>query len=141
MSYKVKDYMQKTFKTVDEEKTVRAASADIGEEDEGFLIVTQAGSPKGVITAMDVVTKVVAERKDPEKVKVRDVMSSPLISVEPNSDLLEAFELMGKNIINRLAVINDGIIYGIVTTRDIAQHCGDYANKAVKDMLRWSSVV
>ena len=138
MSYKVKDYMQKTFKTVDAGSSVKAASAVIGEDDEGFLIVTEGASPKGVMTAIDVVSKVVATGKDPDKVLVKDIMSSPLISVKPEDDLLSASEAMAKNGINRLAVINGGIIYGVITSRNIAQHCGEYVNKAIKDMLRWS---
>ena len=45
---------------------------------------------------------------------------------------------MRKNNVRRLPVVRDGIIYGVLTAQDIAQHCGDYVSKSIRDMLRWS---
>ena len=76
--------------------------------------------------------------KDLDKTMVADVMSTPLVTVDPDEDLIKASEMMAKQNVPRLAVVKSGIIYGVITTRDIAQRCGDYVDKSVKDILRWS---
>ena len=139
MSYKVKDYMDAFFKTVDINASIReAASIIAGNQVQGFLIVTDKGVPKGVVTSIDIVIKVVAEGRSPEEVKVLEVMTSPLITIDPDEDLLKASELMQKNNVRRLVVEKNGIIYGVLTSSDIARRCGEYVNKATRDLLRWS---
>jgi len=138
MSYKVKDYMDKTFMTIDVGASIREAAKMIAGGEHAYVIVTQTGKPTGMIASVDIVKKVVAEGKDLDMTKVGEVMKSPLISVDPDEDLIKASEIMYKQGIRRLAVVKSGIIYGIITSSDIAQRCGDYVDKSVKDILRWS---
>jgi len=137
-SYRVKDYMDKTFMTIDVGQSVREAAKMIAEGEHGYIIVTEKGTPKGMIASRDIIAKVVAPNKDIDKTVVGDVMSAPLVTVDPDEDLIKASEMMAKQNVHRLAVVKGGIIYGVVTTRDIAQRCGDYVDKSVKDILRWS---
>ena len=130
--------MDKTFMTIDAGRSVREAAKMIAEGEHAYIIVTEKGTPKGMIASRDIVAKVVATSKDLDKIMVSDVMSSPLVTVDPDEDLIKASEMMAKQNVHRLAVIKSGIIYGVITTRDIAQRCGDYVDKSVKDILRWS---
>ncbi len=130
--------MDKTFMTIDVGRSVREAAKMIAEGEHAYLIVTEKGTPKGMIASRDIVAKVVATSKDLDKMMVADVMSSPLVTVDPDEDLIKASEMMAKQNVRRLAVVKSGIIYGVITTRDIAQRCGDYVDKSVKDILRWS---
>jgi CBS domain-containing protein len=130
--------MDKTFMTIDEGRSVREAAKMIAEGEHAYIIVTEKGTPKGMIASRDIVAKVVATSKDLDKMMVADVMSTPLVTVDPDEDLIKASEMMAKQNVRRLAVIKSGIIYGVITTRDIAQRCGDYVDKSVKDILRWS---
>ncbi len=138
MSYRVKDYMDKTFVTIDVEASIRETSKMIAEDDHSYIIVTERGAPTGMIGPKDIVVKVVAAGLDLDKTKVRDAMASPLITIDPDEDLLKASEMMQKQDVRRLAVVNGGIIYGVITSEDIAQRCGEYVDKSVKDILRWS---
>ncbi len=130
--------MDKTFMTIDAGRSVREAAKMIAEGEHAYIIVTEKGTPKGMIASRDIVAKVVATSKDLDKMMVADVMSTPLVTVDPDEDLIKASEMMAKQNVRRLAVIKSGIIYGVITTRDIAQRCGDYVDKSVKDILRWS---
>lgn len=103
----------------------------------GFLIVVKDGSPAGIVTERDFVNKIIAHDLDPKKVLVGEIMSSPLITVDPDEDLLVASEIMQKHNIRRLPVVKEGTIYGVITSTDISRHCVDYVNK-FKDMLRWA---
>jgi CBS domain-containing protein len=138
VSYRVKDYMDKYFITIDVGASIRVASKMIAESKQDYIIVTEVGQPKGMIAPMDIVVKVLAAGLDLDKANVRDAMSAPLVTIDPDEDLLKASEMMQKQDVRRLAVVKNGIIYGVVTSKDIAQRCGEYVDKSVKDVLRWS---
>ncbi len=138
MSYVVKDYMEKDFPKVDVNATVLEASKLLVDGDKGYAIVLDKSQPKGIITDSDIIKKTIVEQKDPTKVKVAEIMSSPLVSVEPEEDLIKTAELLKKKGIKRVAVVKSGIIYGVVTTTTITQSCGEYVDKSVRDVLRWS---
>jgi len=139
MSYLVKHYMRKEVPTVNESTSVLDAAKAMTEAGKGFLIVLKEGQPTGIVTEHDFVQKVIMGQKDPAKVLVSEVMSSPLITIDPDEDLRAASELMQKHRIRRLPVVRDGIIYGAVTTRDITKSLGAYADQSVRDILRWAT--
>jgi predicted transcriptional regulator len=130
--------MDKEFMTIESSQSVREAAKMIANGEHEYIVVTEKGKPKGMIGPRNIVAKVMALSKDPDKTLVGNAMRSPLISVDPDEDLIEASKLMAKHEVSRLAVVKGDIIYGIITTGDIAQRCGDYADKSVKDIMRWS---
>ncbi|MDP2901447.1 MAG: CBS domain-containing protein [Candidatus Bathyarchaeota archaeon] len=138
MSYYVKDYMDKDFPTIQVEASAVEAAKALNTTKKGYIIVLEKGKPLGIVTEWDLVSKVLAAEKDPKKLSLRQVASTPLITVDPDKDLLEASELMQKNGVKRLPVVKGGVIYGVITSTNIAQKCGEYVNKSVKDVLRWS---
>ena len=67
-----------------------------------------------------------AEGKDPQSSTVRDVMTSRLVTVDPDQDLDEALRLMAEHQVRRLPVVEeDGKLVGIVAQADIAKHTSD----------------
>ncbi len=140
-SYQVKAYMLKEFRTISSEVTVAEAARTMASDEskEGYLIVLRAGRPVGIITESDVVNKVVAKNLDASKTSVAEIMSSPLITVDPDSDLLDAAELMKERNVRRLIVMRDEVVYGILTASDIAQACGQYVDKTVRDIIPWTT--
>jgi CBS domain-containing protein len=137
MSYLVKYYMRKEVPTCGNRSSVSEAAKVMEKTGRGFLIVVKDGSPAGIVTERDFVNKIIAHDLDPKKVLVGEIMSSPLITVDPDEDLLVASEIMQKHNIRRLPVVKEGTIYGVITSTDISRHCVDYVNK-FKDMLRWA---
>ena len=138
MSYYVKDYMDKDFPTIQVEASITEVAKLLNDTKKGYVIVLEKGKPMGIVTEWDLVSKVIAAEKDPKKLPLKQVTSSPLITVDPDKDLIEASELMQKSGIKRLPVVKGGVIYGVITSTNIAQKCGEYVNKSVKDVLRWS---
>ena len=90
MSLKVEDVMVKEVITIDENSTVKEAADVMNKFEIGCLIAVKKGKAMGIITERDLLKRVVAEAKDSNKTKVKDVMSSPLVVVEPSMDLCEA---------------------------------------------------
>ncbi len=83
----------------------------------GAIIVMSDGTPAGIITERDIVEKVVKARKDPDKTRAQEIMSSPLISMEFDKSAADALKLMRDKRIRRLAVTRKGRLTGIVTER------------------------
>jgi CBS domain-containing protein len=87
--------------------------------DVGCCVIVSGGEPIGIITESDVLAKVVRAGKEPGKTLARDVMSSPLISIESAKPLSQALRTMHDKLIRRLAVVKGGRMVGIVTARRI----------------------
>lgn len=85
----------------------------------GSVIVVDGSKPIGIVTERDIVTKVAAENRSPSSVTVREVMTSPVISVHPDVDVEEAARKMSGRRIRRLPVVTEGKLVGVVTENDI----------------------
>ncbi len=137
MSTLVKYYMKKEVPTTEDKSSVTEAAKTMIKSSRGFLIVLKDGKPTGIVTEHDFVEKVIAKELDPSKVIISEIMSFPIITIDPDEDLLKASELMKKHNIRRLPVVKDGIIYGVLTTRDVSQQVREYVDKSVRDIIRW----
>jgi len=119
---KVEEVMSNDITTVDELSTVYEAARLMTARALGYLLVKSNGRFIGILTEKDMVKKIIARRMDASKVKVKQVMSSPLICVEPQADLRDAVRIMRINGINRLPVREGDDIKGIVSTADITKY-------------------
>ena len=137
-AYKVKHYMRTEIPTIESNATVSDAAKAMEKTDGEFLIVLKELTPVGIVTDRDFVKKVMAKDLDPKKIYVSEVMTSPLVTIGPEDDLQKASELMQKNNIHRLPVVNGGIIYGVLTAADITFRFIDYVNQSTKELLRWA---
>jgi len=121
MSLRVDDVMVKEVMTIDESSTVKEAAEIMNKFEIGCLIAVRKGKAMGIVTERDLLKRVVAESKDANKTKVKDVMSSPLVVVEPSMDLEEAVKLMFQMKIKKLPVVDEKRLVGLVTLTDIAR--------------------
>lgn len=105
-------------------------------------VITQEGSAVGIVTERDLVSKVLAESIDARNVLVRDIMSTPLITVAPSASLTNAAEMMAEYRVRRLVVVDgEGNLAGIVTTGDIARALAEkhgYREATFNAMARYS---
>ncbi len=83
----------------------------------GAVVVISGGAPAGIVTERDIVEKITRNRKDPDKIRAQDIMSSPIISIEADKSVTDALKLMRDKNIRRLAVTRKGRLVGIVTER------------------------
>jgi len=85
----------------------------------GAVIIMSGGTPTGIVTERDIVEKIVRARRDPNKTRAQEVMSSPLLSIEVDRSVADALRLMRDRKTRRLAVTRKGRLVGIVTERRI----------------------
>ncbi len=126
MAKTIRDLMTSNPTTIEPDKTVVDAAKLMGDEDAGLIPIVEGRKLVGTITDRDIATRVVAESKDPQSTKVRDVMTSRLVTIDPDQDLDEALRLMAQHQVRRLPVVEeDGKIVGIVAQADVAKHTSD----------------
>lgn len=115
----VKDTMSRNFSGVDSHSTVLEAARKIARSNTDSVIVTQNGDSLGIITGHDIIVKTVIKNVLPSEMTAGEIMSSPIITAKPSTDIIEAAEMMVKYNIRRLAVMENDSIVGMITDRDI----------------------
>jgi CBS domain-containing protein len=119
MAVLVKDEMNRNVKTVAPDDTVKSAAEKMSKYWLGSLIVVENGGVVGIITERDILSKVVVFGKGPEKVRIKEIMSKNVITIDENKTLEEAIRLMKANDIKKLPVMKGAKLAGIITTTDI----------------------
>jgi CBS domain-containing protein len=114
----VQDIMSKDVITIPIQASMAESAKIMGAHHIGSLIVEVDATPTGIITERDLLSKVLAKGKKPEKVFVREVMSSPLLTIIPTATIREAAQSMiAKK--GRLVVFKEGLLIGIITAADL----------------------
>lgn len=115
----VGDVMTPKVVTEDEETSVTKLSRDMVVAGIGSVVITKKGKPVGIVTDRDIAIKVIMKDRKASEVKAKEIMSSPLITIEPDAPLEKACELMAEKGIRRLLVIDDDKLVGIISVRNI----------------------
>lgn len=103
----------------------------------GSVLVLDGGRLVGILTETDVV-RLVAQGRDPRAVAVRDVMSSPVVTIEASAELEAAAQLMKDRHLKRLVVVVGPTLRGVITVRDMAYAMPEIGNRALDAIrARW----
>ena len=126
MPQNIRDVMTSNPCTIDAEKSVAYAAKMMLDEDVGLAPIVEGDKLIGMLTDRDIATRVAAEGRNPDQVKVRDVASKQLITIAPEQDLDEALRKMAHHQVRRLPVVEeDGRLVGVVAQADIAREGHD----------------
>lgn len=119
--YTVESVMKKPVVGIAATATVAEAIHRMHERGISSILVEPQtpGGPYGIMTKRDVLSKVVAPGKDPDRLRVADLMSSPVITIPPSTTLRECSALMLEKDIRRILVARGTEILGIVSDTDI----------------------
>jgi len=116
----VKDVMSSPVVTLGEDATSNKVANIMNENDLGCVIVTsKTGKPVGIITERDLVIRVLAKNLKPDAIKVKEIMTAPLVTIEPEATISEAARRMSRLNIRRLGVVYKGNLVGLVSSKDI----------------------
>ena len=118
---KVTEFMTRKIELIESDKSVYDAVERMVDKRIRSLLVQfpDDDQDKGVITARDVVFKVLAKGTDPNNIKVSEIASRPILSIDQNMDFDEAAKIMGKSNVARAFVNADGRIIGVVALMDV----------------------
>ena len=116
----VKDIMSSPVVALDEDSTSNKVATLMDENALGCVIITnKAGKPVGIITERDLVVRVLAKNLVPDAIKAKEIMTSPLVTIQSEATISEAARRMSGMDIRRLGVIYKGNLVGLISSRDI----------------------
>jgi CBS domain-containing protein len=134
----IKDVMVEEVITVKPDTKVRDAVELMNENEIGCLVVTRRGKPVGIITERDILKKIVCRSKNPEQVRVSEIMSGPLVVGKVDMDLGDVARLMLKQNVKKLPIVDGGDLVGLITLTDIVRvdHIEHLLIKIIKQLRK-----
>ncbi len=134
----IKDVMVEEVITVEPNTRVRDAVELMNKNEIGCLVVTRNGKPVGIVTERDILKKIVCQSKNPEQVKVSEIMSEPLVVGKVDMDLGDVARLMLKRNVKKLPIVNGGNLVGLITLTDIVRvdHIEHLLIKIIKQLRK-----
>jgi len=129
---KAKDIMSTDIQMTNEEMTVAQIMGKMLKNKVASLIVDRSydDDSYGIVTRRDIINKVVAVGADPHTLKVKDIMTKPLLIVTPNLSIRDIARLMVHTGVRRMPVFDGHKILGVVSNSDIFTGYGKYINSA-----------
>ncbi|WP_292518162.1 CBS domain-containing protein [Methanoculleus sp.] len=130
----VREVMRSHPTTIDVGETVARAAQSMCRDEVGSCIVLQNNLPIGIVTEEDINCKVVAKDLKPSGTRVSEIMSTPLITIGADRLVGDAAVMMVKHRVRRLPVVEDQLVIGIVTVRDILTVAAE-VNELLADLI------
>ena len=123
--------------TIDENKSILDMAILMTEEFIGSVVITNSSGISGLFTERELVMKVVGKRKDPETVKIKDVMSRDPIKVSPDDTASHCLNLMKEHRCRHLLVFEVDEFVGIVSIRDMVALMIDEKEELIEQLKRY----
>jgi CBS domain-containing protein len=106
--------------TVLPQATVMEAVRTMDQESIGAVVVMDGNVLVGMFSERDLMLRVVFEKRDPEQTQIRDVMTSPVVTIRRDSTADEAFKVMVEKHIRHLPIVErDGKLAGMISMRSL----------------------
>jgi CBS domain-containing protein len=131
MAVLVKSEMNKNVKTLGPDDTVKHAAEKMSRYWMGSVIIVEGSKVVGIVTERDILSKLVLLGKNPSNIKIKDIMSKNVITIEEDKTIEDAVKLMKANDIKKLPVMNKGKLTGVITTTDIITAMDDEFKEGV----------
>jgi len=106
---------------IDADASVLEAVRQMVEANVGSLLVMDGGDVGGIVTERDYLRRVAHEGPADDQVTVREIMSSPLVVVGPETEIDECMAVMTDRRIRHLPVVDGGEVVGIVSIGDVVK--------------------
>ncbi len=117
----VKDIMHDVTK-IYSNTTISEVTRIMDSKSLGSVLIEEDNKILGIMTERDILRKIVAKGQNPDEMKVNDIMTKDIITIDVHEDSLEASRIMDENGIRRLIVTENGKIVGKVTANSIARN-------------------
>lgn len=130
----VAQWMVKEVKTVGPSQTVLEACEVMKKHSIGCVIVVENSKPIGMFTERDLVIRIGALGKDVSKTILRDVMTAELITVPTTASCEQVYSLMRARQIRHLPIVENEILMGIISIRDLVRFHMQSVEKTIVDL-------
>jgi len=135
-----KDIVEKDFLSLSRNTSALEAARHMKAKGHGFVIIASSGGvPEGIVTEWDFLAKIMAEGKDPAGVKLGDIMTSNLVSIDGNEGIDQVAQIMTQKGIRRVLVISDHKVLGVITAKTMLSRLKEYIDKVSSQIARLQS--
>jgi malate dehydrogenase (oxaloacetate-decarboxylating) len=135
-----KDIVEEDFLSLPKDTTAIEAARQMKARSHGFTIIAAPGGvPEGIVTEWDYLAKIIAEGKDPAKVKLGDIMTSNLVSVDASEGIDQVAQVMTQKGIRRVLVIKDHKVLGVITAKTMLSRLKEYIDRISSQIARLQS--
>lgn len=117
----VKEIMTNNVVTVNPDTTVLETAKQMQKYDIGAIPVTNNQAPVGMITDRDILLRCVATGRDPSGLRVSDIMTAGTVTISATQSAKEVAEMMSREQIRRIPVVDNGKVVGIVSIGDVSK--------------------
>jgi len=132
-----RDIVEKDFITLKPETTVSEASKIMKERKHGFVIVSKEdGSLGGIVTEWDVLARVVAEGREPSRVRLSEIMTGTLVSVDSGDGIAQVAQVMTERGVRRVLVVDGNRVLGVITAKTVLARLKEYVDKVSAQISR-----
>ncbi len=118
----IREYMAESLLSVESSANIIEAAVYMHENNIHALLVKEAGEYIGIVSEVDFSWEVISSKLDPKETKVTKVMNFPLISIDIETDMNSAAEIMLEKNVRHLAVMEMGKIAGILSIKDFMRY-------------------
>ena len=119
---KIEQFMEETLVSVETNASVTDAAKLMLEKKVGALLVSDGNKHLGIVTSVDFSRKVLAKGLDPAKTKIAGIMAQPLIALDRDQSMKDAYRCMHQHNIRHLAVTDNDEVVGILSVKDFANY-------------------
>ena len=123
----VREQMTSNVVTIEPTASIVDAAKKMIQQEKGPLPVVEGSKVVAMITDRDIIARVVAEGADPTSLSVSDIATKDLVTMSPDADVDEARQLMAQHQLDRILVVEDGNLVGIISEADIRADEGPLA--------------
>lgn len=116
-------------------KTASSKAAKImADTDADCILVVKGDRPMGIVTASDFLRRIVAEGKNASEIPLKDIMSSPVITIDSEQNLSSAFDKLSENQVKRLVVVDGEKVAGIVTSVELLSYAEELGEEEEREV-------
>ncbi|MDI6798776.1 MAG: CBS domain-containing protein [Candidatus Aenigmarchaeota archaeon] len=119
MAMLIKDVMNRNVIATKPGVSVREAAKIMSKYHIGSLVVLEENKIIGILTEGDILRKVIAQDKDLDETKIREIMTQKVVTINSDKTIEDAVNLMMENRIKKLPVVDDDKLVGVITASDI----------------------
>ncbi|MGD2249393.1 MAG: CBS domain-containing protein [Candidatus Methanofastidiosia archaeon] len=131
---RVRDGMTESYVELSPTTVSSKAARIMADSDADCILVTKVKNPLGIVTASDFLRRIVAEGKDASEIPIKDIVSSPVITIDINETLAEASLKLSANDVKRLVVVDKEEVAGILTSVDLLSYAEEIGEEEEREM-------
>ena len=119
LSMPIEHFINMNVAIMEGDKYIDQALEMMKEKGVRSVLVSHQGEVMGILSKTDILFKVMSQGRNPGKVRLREVMTSPVLAVDPKSTVQDTLAMMDKHVVRQLIVSSSSAVLGMVYRDDI----------------------